>query len=376
MTFIRAEKVGESGLRTTSTILVLLVILLFSGCAPQKASIQRYFWPVASEHPKIEFVGAVSTDRDVRQGEEGWLMETLLGIEEPEPIFVSPYDVASDGKGRVYVSDIAQNDVMILDFAAHKVRHFERPDQDDLFFVSPMGLAVAPDGGVYVSDNVQGRIYLFDAQGRVKKIFGQNILIRPTGLAFDTVGGRVYVADPGLHQIVTFTADGVWQKTLGKRGVAPGEFNYPLDLDVDVEGNLYVLDSMNARVQVFDTEGSFLRSFGERGTSLGSFQMAKGIAVDRSGHVYVTDAIGHRFVIFDLMGTHLMTLGGRTTTQGKLGVPGGFDMPKGVDADGTDAIWVVDSLNRMAHRYQFLNEKYLQEHPIRPEDVVLPEALQ
>jgi hypothetical protein len=57
-------------------------------------------------------------------------------------------------------------------------------------------------------------------------------------------------------------------------------------------------------------------------------------------------------------------------------VPGGFDMPKGVDADDTDAIWVIDALNRMVHRYQFLNEKYLREHPIRPEEIVLPEARQ
>ncbi len=354
---------------------LLLALVLLAGCAPKEASLQRFFWPIGADDPKIEFIRTVTSDRDVRQGGESQLMETLLGIEPPESLFASPYDVASDGKGRVYVSDSALNDVLILDFAAHQVRHFERPNQDELFFVSPMGLAVAPAGGVYVSDSVQGRIYLFDAQGKLRKIFGQGILLRPTGLAYDPVSDRVYVADAGLHQVLAFSRDGVWQKTLGKRGVAPDEFNYPLDLDVDGDGNLYVLDSLNARVQVFDPAGAFLRSFGERGTSLGSFRMAKGIAVDRSGHVYVTDAISHRFVIFDLLGTHLMTLGGRTSTQGKLGVPGGFDMPKGVAADGSDGIWVVDSLNRMLHKYQFLNRDYLQKNPIRPEQVYIPDAL-
>jgi DNA-binding beta-propeller fold protein YncE len=352
-----------------------LALLLVAGCAPKEASLQRFFWPIGTEDPKIEFIRTVTSDRDVRQGEESPLIEALLGIETPESLFASPYDVAADGKGLVYVSDIAQNDVLILDLLAHKVRHFQRPRQDDLFFVAPMGLAIAPDDGVYVSDSIQGRIYLFDAQGKVRKIFGQDMLLRPTGVAYDPVSDRVYVADAGLHQVVAFSRDGGWQKTLGKRGVAPDQFNYPLDLDVDGDGNLYVLDSMNARVQVFDPEGVFLRSFGERGTALGSFQMAKGIAVDRSGHVYVTDAIGHRFVIFDLLGTHLMTLGGRTSTDGKLGVPGGFDMPKGIAADGSDGIWIVDSLNRMVHKYQFLNRDYLQKNPIRPEQTSVPEAL-
>ncbi|WP_432822991.1 6-bladed beta-propeller [Trichloromonas sp.] len=354
---------------------LLLASLLLSGCAPKEASLQRFFWPIGGDDPKIEFIRTVGTDRDVQKGGESWLAEALLGIEEPGSLFVSPYDVASDGKGRVYVSDIALNDVLILDFAAHKVRHFERPAQDELFFVSPMGLAIAPAGGVYVSDNVQGRIYLFDAAGKVRKIFGQNILRRPTGLVYDSVSDRLYVADAGLHQVVVFTPDGLWQKTFGTRGEAPGEFNYPLDLDVDGDGNLYVLDSMNARIQVFDAKGAFLRSFGERGTSLGSFYMAKGIAVDRSGHVYVSDAIGHRFVIFDLMGTHLMTLGGRTSSQGNLGLPGGFDMPKGVAADSNDAIWVVDSLNRMVHQYQFLNRDYLEKNPVQPGQAYIPEAL-
>ncbi len=358
-----------------SLVCLLIASLLLAGCAPKEVSMQRFFWPIGSDNPQIEFISTIISDRDVREGEESPLLEAILGIETPQPIFSSPYDVASDGKGVVYVSDSAKADVVILDFAAHKVRHFQRPNKDDLFFVAPMGLAIAPRGGVYVSDSVQGRIYLFDAQGKVNNIFGQGVLQRPIGLAYDSVSGLVYVADAGLHQVVAFTADGVWEKTLGKRGVAPGEFNYPLDLDFDAEGHLYVLDSMNARVQVFDSEGVFLRSFGERGTALGSFQMAKGIAVDRSGHVYVADSVGHRFVIFDLMGVHLMTLGGRTSTDGKLGVPGGFDMPKGIDADGSDGIWVVDSLNRMVHRYQFLNHDYLQKNPILPKQVHIPETL-
>lgn len=365
-----------AGVSRTATRLILSLGLLFlSGCAAKEADTRRYLWPIGGSSPKIEFIRTVASDRDVREGGESQVLEAILGIEEPRGIFGSPYDVAVDSGGRVFVSDLAKRDVLILDLPNHQVRHFERPKRDELYFESPMALAVGREDMIYVSDNQQGRVYLFGADLRLRKVIGQGHLTRPVGLACDRERNLLYVADAGSHQVVVYSGDGEWIKSFGKRGSATGEFNYPLDLEVDAAGNLYVLDTMNARVQVFDNDGNFLRTFGERGTSLGSFQMAKGIAVDRSGHVYVTDGIGHRFVIFDLQGNHLMTLGGRTSTEGKLGLPGGFDMPKGIDADAEDGIWVVDTFNRMVHKYQFLNEKYLREHPIRSEETALPEDL-
>lgn len=354
-----------------------LALLLLVACAGKEVTRQRFFWPIGIDDPKIEFIRTIGSDRDVRAGAESPWMEEILGIQEPQLIFGSPYDVAVDDQGRIYVSDLAKREVSILDLAAHEVRHFEHPGQDDLYYQSPMGLAAGCDGGVYVSDNPLGRIFLFGADDRkLRKIFGQGILTRPTGLACDPVRNRLYVADTGAHQVMIFSGAGEWLKTLGRRGAAQGEFNYPLDLDVDRDGNLYVLDALNARVQVFSPEGVFLRSFGERGTSLGSFQMAKGIAVDRSGQVYVTDGIAHRFVIFDGQGRHLMTLGERISTEGKAGLPGGFDMPKGIDADADDGVWVVDSFNRMVHKYQFLNEHYLKKQPILPGQAHVPEGLE
>lgn len=366
------ERPFAGGSRTSKRLFVLLGLLCLTGCAVKEVDSRRYLWPIGGSSPKIEFIRTVASDRDVRQGSENRVLEAILGIETPRGIFGSPYDVAVDSRGRVFVSDLAKRDVLILDLPNHQVRYFERPKHDELYFESPMALAVGREDAIYVSDNRQGRVYLFDSDLRLRKVIGQGRLTRPVGLACDRERDRLYVADAGSHQVVVYDGRGEWLKSFGKRGSAAGEFNYPLDLEVDGEGNLYVLDAMNARVQVFDGDGKFLRTFGERGTSLGSFQMAKGIAVDRSGHVYVTDGVGHRFVIFDLQGNHLMTLGGRTSTEGKLGLPGGFDMPKGIDADAEDGIWVVDSFNRMVHKYQFLNEKYLLEHPIRAEEIALP----
>lgn len=366
------ERPFTDGTRAVTKLIFLFGLIFLSGCAAKEVDNRRYLWPIGGNSPKIEFLRTIASDRDVREGSESRVLEAILGIEEPRGIFGSPYDVAVDSRGRVFVSDLAKRDVLILDLPNHQVRYFERPKHDELYFQSPMALAVGREDTIYVSDNQQGRVYLFGADLRLRKVIGQGRLTRPVGLACDRERDRLYVADAGSHQVVVYDGQGEWIKSFGRRGSAAGEFNYPLDLEVDDAGNLYVLDAMNARVQVFDTDGNFLRTFGERGTSLGSFHMAKGIAVDRSGHVYVTDGIGHRFVIFDLQGNHLMTLGGRTSTEGKIGLPGGFDMPKGIDVDAGDGIWVVDTFNRMVHQYQFLNEKYLREHPIQPGDMALP----
>ena len=372
----RMERPFTDGTRAVTKLILLFGLIFLSGCAAKEVDNRRYLWPIGGNSPKIEFLRTIASDRDVREGSESRVLEAILGIEEPRGIFGSPYDVAVDSRGRVFVSDLAKRDVLILDLPNHQVRYFERPKHDELYFESPMALAVGREDAIYVSDNQQGRVYLFGADLRLRKVIGQGHLTRPVGLACDRERDRLYVADAGSHQVVVYGGQGEWIKSFGKRGSATGDFNYPLDLEVDDAGNLYVLDAMNARVQVFDTDGNFLRTFGERGTSLGSFHMAKGIAVDRSGHVYVTDGIGHRFVIFDLQGNHLMTLGGRTSTEGKIGLPGGFDMPKGIDVDAEDGIWVVDTFNRMVHKYQFLNEKYLREHPIQPGDMALPGDLQ
>ena len=51
--------------------------------------------------------------------------------------------------------------------------------------------------------------------------------------------------------------------TFGKQGTGEGEFNQPIDAEVDEQGNIYVTDSINSRVQIFDKNGSFLSAFGE-----------------------------------------------------------------------------------------------------------------
>jgi sugar lactone lactonase YvrE len=50
-------------------------------------------------------------------------------------------------------------------------------------------------------------------------------------------------------------------KSWGSKGTAPGQFNLPHSIAIDLQDNIYVGDRSNRRIEVFDTDGNFKRMF-------------------------------------------------------------------------------------------------------------------
>lgn len=354
----------------------LVLSLLLAGCAPQAASEQRrrFFWPPPPAEPRIEFVDfyQVEADLDRDGGNQNWLADSILGKEQPDLVFNSPADIASDGH-RFMVSDLAYRQVFVFDRQAKKVRSLLSMGNQPHLFSAPYGVTIDAKGQAYVVDSMARKVFVFDANEKLSSVFGDEQLTRPTGIAVDDVRSRVYVIDPAEHRLAVFDSQGKFLEHWGGRGGGEGKgFNFPTDVDIDAEGNVYVLDSLNAKVQVFTPAGTFLRQFGERGDALGSFQVPKGIAVSPSGLVLVSDSLAKRFVIFNTRGEFLLTVGGsQIFASGKVN-PGGFYLPKGIDVDSNETIWVVDALNVIVHQFQYLTPAYLGSHPVNPRDVYLP----
>lgn len=349
---------------------ILFLSLLLAACAPAQGPVKRYFWPAGSSEPKIEYLKFLQSDKDLGKAESK-LAEAILGKEAPRLLFKRPHQVAAD-RGRVLVTDPGQADVLLLDRQTGAVRLLGQLNAGRVRFAFPYGVELGRDGAAYVTDSQDKKVHVFGTAGTLLSSFGSGVLERPTGLAVDDARGRLYVADTGAHRLAVFGKSGELLGTIGKRGAGEGEFNFPLDVALDGDGNLFVLDSLNARVQVLTPEGKFLRTFGERGTAEGSFMLAKGIDVSPSGHVYVTDSQANRFVIFDREGRLLLTVGGRYAVEGGKVAPGGFYLPQGIDVDADESIWIVDALNRMVHQFQYLNDRYLAEHPVLPDQAVIP----
>ncbi len=351
---------------------LLLSVLLLSACATQTPkSEKRFFWPIGSQQPKIEYIKFYAVDQDVRH-QESALAQAILGVERGVPLFASPRGIDSFAAQRFAVADMGKRKVLIADLQAGEIRTLQSKEDGAFRFAMPMGVAYDDQGGGFVSDTSTGSIYRFNPAEVVVSSFGKGQLNRPNGMVFDSSTQRLYVADTLNHQIAVYSISGEPLARLGKRGSAPGEFNFPIDLDIGPKGELVVLDSLNSRVQILDADGNFIRTFGERGTAIGSFMLPKSIAVDGFGHIYVSDSRAHRFVIFDMQGNYLLTIGGRSVLVGGAVHPGGFDFPQGITADKSGAIFVVDALSKMVHQFQFLSEAYLQQNPVGLNGIYVP----
>ena len=356
----------------------LLAVLFMIACAPVSKPVkQRFFWPlpVNGAEPKIEHMGFWTTDQSLSDSPQFSLLENVvLGEYYPVELFKSPFWATFLPGQRVAVSDTSLRQVVILDLEKTEVRALQDKQGHPYGFGLPMGVAVSDTGAIFVVDSILGGVVKFgDDEKQIEIYGGISILGHPVGIAVNDRTKVIYVSDVVEHNIAAFDLQGNLLYKIGERGSLDGQFNFPTAIDLDEAGNLYVLDTLNFRVQVFDSAGRYLRKFGELGTEGGSFRLPKGLAVSPFGQVYVSDVLSHKVVVFDLQGRYLLSLGGQSFSRDAGGMtPGGFFAPRGIAADATGRILVVDGLNKMIQRFQYLHKDYLKEHPILEEEVYLP----
>ncbi|WP_284645292.1 immunoglobulin domain-containing protein [Paenibacillus silviterrae] len=235
---------------------------------------------------------------------------TGLGLGE----FSSPYGVAVDSSGNVYVADSGNNRIQKLDISTNTWSEWKRSSGGAGSglgeFNYPSGVAVDSSGNVYVSEVINHRIQKLTISTNTwnewKKAgggagSGLGEFSNPFGVAVDS-SGNVYVADTSNHRIqkLNLSTDtwSEWKKIGGGAGNGLGAFNGPNGVTVDSSGNVYVADSSNHRIQKLtlstNTWNEWKKIGGGAGTSLGELNSPYGVAVDSGRNVYVTDTFNHR----------------------------------------------------------------------------------
>jgi DNA-binding beta-propeller fold protein YncE len=309
----------------------------------------RLVWPQPPEQARIMYLGAVTGEADMERSGSAFegIGELLFG-KKPVGVLVSPYAVAVDASGLMFVADSAGAAIHVFDLRTRAYRQFSSLS-GDLKLERPVGLAVA-ENHLYVADSGLRQVCVFRKDGAFVATFGRERLKRPAGIAYRQSDGLVYVTDAAAHVIQMFDRTGKSVGSIGARGVGAGQFNFPTHLCVDRAGQLYVSDTLNYRIQVFAADGQFLRMFGRQGDRPGNFAHPCGVAVDSLGNIYVSDRQFENVQVFSPQGQILMAFGQEGTN------PGEFWLPAGVFTDNRNRIYVADSYNKRVQVFGLLEE--------------------
>jgi DNA-binding beta-propeller fold protein YncE len=190
----------------------------------------------------------------------------------------------------------------------------------------------------------------------------------PQGLAFDTAGNRLLVAE-GANQIVQIF-DGTSLAPLAVIGVAgvsaadAGHLSDPGGVAADpVRGRFLIADTGNDRVQIFDatqvTPIATLGVSGVPGTDAGHLSGPAGVAIDTvNARILVADTANHRIQLFDADSFAFITSIGVTGTPGTDNAH--LSAPQAVAVDAaTGHILVADTGNNRIQIFDGQSAAYL-----------------
>jgi DNA-binding beta-propeller fold protein YncE len=370
-----------------------------SKAAPQqpkeiKLDISKLVWPSPPNIARLKFLdfyAGMKIDRSVAKKKRklSW-MDRLAGTKPKDMTdliktfpyqLISPYGIAIDSHGLVYVADQRVGAVFIFNTKTRDVQLIRNGREATFGLVN--GVAIDDDDRVFVSDGKLHRVLVFNTKwvGGKPTYEVANVITEglkdPVGLAIDTGNRFLYVVDTQQDQVLVYDADSLkLLRRIGTGGrnhwlTTPGDFAAPSNVAVDKEGNVYVTDTLNNRVEIFDADGEFISLFGKHGDGPGYFARPKGIAIDCDGHIWVVDQYQDRVQAFDREGQLLMYVGGHGN------YPGQFASAVGIAIDKNNRVFVTDQYPGRLQMFRYVTdveagaEKKRREEEARSKD---PEA--
>ena len=188
---------------------------------------------------------------------------------------------------------------------------------------TPYGVAVDGQGNLYVVDSSNNNVVRISSSGTLTVVAGNSnhgfsgdggaatsaSLNRPAGVAVDSAG-NLYIADMDNHRIrmvsggivTTVAGNGLGQFSGDGGPATSASLNYPQSVAVDSAGNLYIADQFNRRIRkVSGGTITTVAGDGEAGSSgdggpatSASIDQPVGVAVDSAGNIYIADESSNR----------------------------------------------------------------------------------
>jgi len=296
----------------------------------------------------------------------------------------SPYGVAVDSAGNIYIADRSNNRIrkvntsgIISTVAGNGALGYSGDGgaATAAQLSSPHRVTVDSSGNIYIADTGNYRIRKVNTSGIISTVAGNGTqgysgdggaataaqINNPYGVAVDSAG-NIYIADNGNKRIRKVNTSGIISTVagngtggyLGDGGVATAaQLNNPYGVTVDNNGNIYIADTSNRRIRKVNTSGiiSTVAGNGTAGYSgdggaatAAQLNNPYGVTVDNSGNIYIADTSNRRIRKVNTSGI-ISTVAGNGTAgySGDGGAATAASLtPYGVALDSTGNIYIAD----------------------------------
>jgi sugar lactone lactonase YvrE len=247
----------------------------------------------------------------------------------------SPGGVALDSQGRLYIPDLDNNRIRLVDtngvittFAGTGAADFTGDGgmATNAAINYPNAVTLGPNGELFIVDTGNNRVRVVNAQGIISTVAGNGIagfsgdggpatnasLHGPTAVALDAWGNLYIVDHNGNHRVRKVTAAGIISTVAGHGqagfsgdgGPATNaSLYYPSGVAVDSLGNIFICDRWNQRIRQVDLNGIIstiagngMAAFSGDGgpATQASLNFPWGVTLDNAGNLYVGDCFNNR----------------------------------------------------------------------------------